>query len=119
MKKKALVPIANGTEEIEAVCVIDVLRRADTQVTVASVQGRQITAARGTATGTTAGTVIAAAVGTAAGTAAALAAGTAVTAAIAAAARATTGAAARCMRRLAQRHQYGRHIRSGGNQPQL
>ncbi|MGB7063552.1 MAG: DJ-1 family protein, partial [Syntrophobacteria bacterium] len=28
MSKKILVPIANGTEEIEAVCIIDVLRRA-------------------------------------------------------------------------------------------
>ncbi|MGB6282295.1 MAG: DJ-1/PfpI family protein, partial [Syntrophobacteria bacterium] len=37
MSKKILVPIANGTEEIEAVCIIDVLRRAESSVTVASV----------------------------------------------------------------------------------
>jgi 4-methyl-5(b-hydroxyethyl)-thiazole monophosphate biosynthesis len=45
---KVLVPIADGTEEIEAVCIIDVLRRAEADVTVASVgSGLQITASRG------------------------------------------------------------------------
>ena len=36
MPKKVLVPIADGSEEIEAVCIIDVLRRAahDAEVTV-------------------------------------------------------------------------------------
>ena len=47
MSKKALVPIANGTEEIEAVCIIDVLRRAEVSVTVASVEELQVTASRG------------------------------------------------------------------------
>ena len=47
MTKTALVPIANGTEEMEAVTIIDVLRRAEVAVTVASVQDLQITASRG------------------------------------------------------------------------
>jgi 4-methyl-5(b-hydroxyethyl)-thiazole monophosphate biosynthesis len=48
MAKKVLVPIADGTEEIEAVCIIDTLRRAGAEVTVASVDNLQITASRGT-----------------------------------------------------------------------
>jgi len=44
---KVLVPIADGTEEIEAVCIIDVLRRAGAEVTVASVDNLEITASRG------------------------------------------------------------------------
>lgn len=47
MAPKVLVPVADGTEEIEAVCIIDVLRRAGAEVTVASVNGLQITASRG------------------------------------------------------------------------
>ncbi len=48
MTRIALVPIANGTEEIEAVCIIDVLRRAGVDVTVASVEDTlQVTASRG------------------------------------------------------------------------
>lgn len=47
MAKKVLVPIADGTEEIEAVCIIDTLRRAGVDVTVASVGKIQVTASRG------------------------------------------------------------------------
>lgn len=47
MGKTALIPIADGSEEIEAVTIIDVLRRAGSQVTVASVNDLQITASRG------------------------------------------------------------------------
>jgi 4-methyl-5(b-hydroxyethyl)-thiazole monophosphate biosynthesis len=47
MSKRILVPIADGTEEIEAVCLIDVLRRAGAAVTVASVGELQVTASRG------------------------------------------------------------------------
>jgi len=47
MSKKVLVPIANGTEELEAVAIIDVLRRAGAEVTVASTGGMQIVASRG------------------------------------------------------------------------
>jgi 4-methyl-5(b-hydroxyethyl)-thiazole monophosphate biosynthesis len=47
MSKKALVPVANGTEEIEAVCLIDVLRRAGALVTMASVEPvRDVTCSR-------------------------------------------------------------------------
>ncbi|GLC39578.1 hypothetical protein PLESTM_000913900 [Pleodorina starrii] len=37
-EKRVLVPVGNGTEEMEAVIVIDVLRRAGALVTVASVE---------------------------------------------------------------------------------
>lgn len=47
MTKRVLVPIANGTEEIEAVSIIDTLRRAGAEVTVASVGQLQVTASRG------------------------------------------------------------------------
>lgn len=47
MTKKVLVPIADGIEEIEAVCIIDILRRAESDVTVASVGNIQVTASRG------------------------------------------------------------------------
>jgi 4-methyl-5(b-hydroxyethyl)-thiazole monophosphate biosynthesis len=45
---EVLVPIANGSEELEAVSIIDILRRAGASVTIASVHERQITASRGT-----------------------------------------------------------------------
>ncbi len=47
MEKSVLIPIAEGIEEIEAVTLIDVLRRAGAQVTVAAVDTLQITASRG------------------------------------------------------------------------
>jgi len=49
MSASALVPIANGSEDIESVTLIDVLRRAGADVTVASVHKEAtITAARQT-----------------------------------------------------------------------
>ena len=47
MSKKVLVPIADGSEEIEAVCIIDTLRRGGSDLTVASVGQLQVTASRG------------------------------------------------------------------------
>jgi 4-methyl-5(b-hydroxyethyl)-thiazole monophosphate biosynthesis len=50
MSKHVLVPIAEGSEEIEAVSIIDVLRRAGAEVTVASCRADgelRITASRG------------------------------------------------------------------------
>ena len=47
MSAKILVPIADGSEEIEAVTIIDTLRRAGVSVTVASVNGLTIKASRG------------------------------------------------------------------------
>ena len=47
MNKKVLVPIADGSEEIEAVTIIDVLRRAGARVTVAGIHSLQVTGAHG------------------------------------------------------------------------
>ncbi len=47
MSKNVLVPIADGSEEIETACIVDVLRRADAAVTVASVGTLQVTGSRG------------------------------------------------------------------------
>lgn len=47
MSKKVLVPIADGTEDIEAACIVDVLRRANADVTVVSIASLNITASRG------------------------------------------------------------------------
>lgn len=47
MGKKVLVPVAQGIEEMEAVTIIDVLRRAGAEVTVASVDDIRIKASRG------------------------------------------------------------------------
>ncbi len=47
MSKTVLVPIADGTEELEAATIIDVLRRAGARVTAASVGALQVTASRG------------------------------------------------------------------------
>ncbi len=48
MNKKVLVPISDGIEELEAIGIIDTLRRADADVTIASVDELQITGACGT-----------------------------------------------------------------------
>ncbi len=49
MSRSVLIPLAHGSEDIESVTLIDVLRRAQAEVTVASVEEQlQIRAARGT-----------------------------------------------------------------------
>ena len=47
MEKKVLVPVAQGTEEMEAITIIDVLRRAGATVIVASVDEMTINASKG------------------------------------------------------------------------
>ncbi|MEY4590226.1 MAG: hypothetical protein RL497_2302 [Pseudomonadota bacterium] len=46
--KRVLIPLANGCEEIEAITLVDVLRRAQCHVTLASIETHiQVTAAHG------------------------------------------------------------------------
>ncbi len=45
---QVLIPLAQGCEELEAVTIIDLLRRAEVQVTTASLDDKPITASRGT-----------------------------------------------------------------------
>jgi 4-methyl-5(b-hydroxyethyl)-thiazole monophosphate biosynthesis len=46
--KSVLVPIADGSEEMEAIIIADVLRRAQAEVTIASTEGKeQVTCSRG------------------------------------------------------------------------
>lgn len=47
MSKSVLVPIADGIEEIETVCIVDVLRRAGASVVIASVDKAEVRASRG------------------------------------------------------------------------
>lgn len=47
MPKEVLVPIADGTEELEAVAIVDILRRAGLAVTIASVDEEDVTMSRG------------------------------------------------------------------------
>lgn len=49
MSKRALIAVADGSEDLECVTLIDVLRRAEIEVVLASVEDRRmITCARGT-----------------------------------------------------------------------
>ncbi len=45
--KRVLVPLAEGCEELEAVTIIDLLRRAEFEVVSASLDGRAVKASRG------------------------------------------------------------------------
>ena len=47
MKKRVLVPLAPGCEELEAVTIIDLLRRADVEVVAAGLSEGPVTASRG------------------------------------------------------------------------
>ncbi len=44
---RVLIPLAEGCEELEAVTIIDLLRRAEIEVDVASLDGAAVTASRG------------------------------------------------------------------------
>ena len=47
MGRDVLIPVADGIEEIEAVCIIDILRRAGAAVTIAGVQGLEVAGSHG------------------------------------------------------------------------
>ncbi|MCF7843175.1 MAG: DJ-1/PfpI family protein, partial [Lentisphaeria bacterium] len=47
MEKNVLVPLADGFEEIEAITIIDILRRAGTQVITAGLSVRQVRGSHG------------------------------------------------------------------------
>jgi len=47
MMKKILVPMAEGFEEIEAITIIDILRRAGAEVIVASLKKRNVQGSHG------------------------------------------------------------------------
>jgi protein deglycase len=47
MSKEVLVPVADGTEELEAIAIVDILRRAGMTVTIASVDEGDVTMSRG------------------------------------------------------------------------
>lgn len=47
MEKRVLVPVAQGTEEMEAITIVDVLRRAGAQVVIASVDQITIKGSKG------------------------------------------------------------------------
>jgi 4-methyl-5(b-hydroxyethyl)-thiazole monophosphate biosynthesis len=47
MRKTVLVPVAVGSEELETICIVDVLRRAGATVTLASVGNREVIASKG------------------------------------------------------------------------
>ena len=46
-RKRVLVPLAEGFEEIEAVAIVDVLRRADVEVVLAGLAAREVLGAHG------------------------------------------------------------------------
>jgi 4-methyl-5(b-hydroxyethyl)-thiazole monophosphate biosynthesis len=45
---KVIVPLAQGFEEIEAISVVDILRRANVEVTMAGLEALHVTGAHGT-----------------------------------------------------------------------
>lgn len=47
MAKKVLVPIADGTEELEAVCIVDVLRRSGANVILTAIDKLEVVASKG------------------------------------------------------------------------